>query len=128
MKNLLPFIFLFFPGSSVFAQTVLDNNPPALRWYQVNTPHFRVLFSKGFELQAQRMANTLEHIHAAEAKSLGSVPKKISIILQYQSSISNGFVSILPRRSEFYGMPPQHYNSIGTNDWLDLLASHEYRH
>ena len=25
-------------------------------------------------------------------------------------------------------MPAQDYNFLGTNDWLDLLASHEYRH
>ena len=128
MKNFIPFVFLIVSAFSGFAQTLLSNNPPSLRWYQVNTPHFRVLFSKGFEEQAQRMANTLEHIHTAEARSLGSSPRKISVILQNQSSVSNGFVSILPRRSEFYGMPPQNYNFIGTNDWLDLLASHEYRH
>jgi hypothetical protein len=25
-------------------------------------------------------------------------------------------------------MPSQNYNFLGTNDWLNLLASHEYRH
>jgi len=114
--------------SELFAQTVLENNPSSLDWYQVNTPGFRVLFPKGFETQAQRVANTLEHIRDAEAKSLGSSPKKISIILQNQSSTSNGFVSMFPRRSEFYIMPSQDYNFLGTNDWLDLLAAHEYRH
>ncbi|HET9487387.1 MAG TPA: hypothetical protein VFO54_08135, partial [Chryseosolibacter sp.] len=64
----------------------------------------------------------------AEARSLGTVPRRISVILQNQSSVSNGFVSILPRRSEFYTMPTQDYNFIGTNDWLDLLTVHEYRH
>jgi hypothetical protein len=129
MKISLPFL-LFIVSVAVNAQTqtVLENNPTGLKWYQVNTPHFKVLFPKGFDVQAQRMANTLEYIHAAEAKSLGTKPRKISIVLQNQSSQSNAFVSILPRRSEFYTMPPQDYNFIGTNDWLDLLASHEYRH
>ncbi len=112
----------------VVGQTILDNNPTHLKWNQVNTPNFRVLFPRGFDLQAQRVANTLEHMHAAEARTLGTKPRKISILLQNQSSISNGFVSILPRRSEFYTMPPQDYNFLGTNDWLDLLATHEYRH
>jgi hypothetical protein len=128
MKKLLPFVLLALSCSLSHSQSVLNNNPPSLRWYQVNTPHFRVVFPKGFDVQAQRMANTLESIHDAEAKSMGSSPKKISIILQNQSAISNGFVSMLPRRSEFYGMPSQDYNFAGTNDWLDLLASHEYRH
>jgi hypothetical protein len=108
-------------------QEILSNNPP-MPWYQVNTSHFRVLFPAGFDTQATRMANTLEHLHAAEAQSLGSRPRKISVLLQNQSAVSNGFVSMFPRRSEFYTMPPQDYNFLGTNDWLNMLATHEYRH
>ncbi len=91
-------------------------------------PHFRVLFPEGFDDQAQRMAHTLEHIHEPEARTMGASPRKISVVLQNQSSVSNGFVTLLPRHSEFYTMPPQDYNFAGTNDWLNLLASHEYRH
>jgi hypothetical protein len=122
---------LFFFSAFIFtarAQVVLENNPPSVKWRQVVTPNFRVLYSKGFEEQAQRMANSLEHIREPEAESLGSQPKRMSFILQNQSSVSNGFVSILPRRSEFYAMPSQDYNFIGTNDWLNMLAAHEYRH
>jgi len=128
MKDILASIVCVCLCLQVYGQTVLDNNPPNLKWQQVTTPNFRVLFPKGFDQQAQRVANTLEHIHKAEARTLGTAPRKISVILQNQSAASNGFVSILPRRSEFYTMPPQDYNFLGTNDWLDLLASHEYRH
>lgn len=121
------FVFLFFTGT-VLAQEVLNNNPPALSWYKINTPNFRVLYPEGFELQAQRMANTLEHIREAEARTLGVNTKRISVILQNQNAVSNGFVSLIPRRSEFYAMPPQNYNFTGTTEWLDQLASHEYRH
>ncbi len=103
-------------------------NAPSLKWYQLNTTHFRVLYPQGYEQQAQRMANTLEYIHEPEAKTMGASPRKISLILQNQSSISNGFVSLTPRRSEFFAMPSQDYNFTGNNDWLNLLATHEYRH
>lgn len=113
----------------VYSQSslVLDNNPN-LKWYQINTNHFKVIFPDGYQEQAQRMTNTLEHIRIPEAKTLRSDPRKISVILQNQSAISNGFVSITPRRSEFFGMPSQNYNFVGNLDWLDLLATHEYRH
>lgn len=107
---------------------VQNNNPTSLKWSQIRTPNFNVLFPDGFEAQAQRVANTLELIREPESSSMGVKPKPISILLQNQSSISNGFVTLAPRRSEFYTMPPQNYNFIGTNDWLSLLASHEYRH
>jgi hypothetical protein len=115
----------FVPAQDIPIQAT---NPTNLRWYQVTTPHFNVLFPKGFEEQAKRVANTLEYIREPEAVSMGVKPRPISIILQNQSSTSNAFVTLAPRRSEFYTMPPQNYNSAGTNDWLNLLASHEYRH
>jgi len=52
----------------------------------------------------------------------------LAIILQNQHAVANGFVTLGPRRSEFYSMAPQNYNFAGTNDWLDLLAIHEFRH
>jgi hypothetical protein len=109
-------------------QEVLENNPPSVKWQKIKTPHFNILYPKGFEDQAQRVAGTFEHIRDAESKSLGIKPRKISIILQNQSSESNGFVSLIPKRSEFYTMPPQDYNFGGTNDWLNQLVTHEYRH
>jgi hypothetical protein len=87
-----------------------------------------LLFPEGYEVQAQRVANTLETIREPEGKTIGDVPRKISVVLQNQSALSNAFVSIAPRRAEFYGMPSQDYNFVGTNDWLTLLSSHEYRH
>jgi len=52
--------------------TVLDNNPN-LKWKQVKTPNFNVIFPTGFEVQAMRMANTLEHIRIPESKTLGEM-------------------------------------------------------
>lgn len=106
----------------------LNTNPPSVKWQQVNTPSFRILYPEGFDKQAQRMANTLETLHAPEARTMGRKPRKISLILQNRSAESNGFVTLTPRRSEFYTMSPQDYNFLGNNDWLDLLATHEYRH
>ena len=106
--------------NSAFAQESATNqtNPFSLKWYQLNTKNFRVLYPKGFDTQAQRVANTLEHIRVPEAASMGVQPKKISVLLQNQSSISNGFVTLAPRRSEFFTMPAQDYNFTGNNDWL----------
>jgi hypothetical protein len=114
----------------VFAQetTVLPTNPAASKWYQLKTPGFKILYQPGFEHQAQRMANTLETIREPEARGMNTLPKRIPIVLQSLSSESNAFVTLAPRHSEFYGMPPQNYNYIGGGEWLSRLAVHEYRH
>lgn len=127
-KNALLSGLLFLVVFLVSGQDVLENNPPRIKWYQVNTPNFRILFPEGFNPQAQRIATLFEKIHKPEARTLGSTPARISVIVQNQSSVSNGFVSYLPRRSELYAMPTQDYNFIGTNEWFDMLVLHEYRH
>lgn len=121
-------IFCLVVGLRAYGQEVLENNPPSVRFYKINTPHFKVLYPRNFEQEAQRVAATLEHAYQPESRTMQTQPRKISIVLQNQSSISNGFVTLTPRRSEFYTMPAQDYNFLGTNDWLDQLVSHEFRH
>lgn len=122
------FLLVIYTFTGYSQRTLVLENNPALKWKQINSPNFKILFPTGFEEQAQRMANTMEHIRTPETQSMGVEPKKISIILQNQSAVSNGFVSIAPRRAEFFGMPSQNYNFMGNLDWLNLLATHEYRH
>ncbi|MDN5214273.1 hypothetical protein QQ020_19500 [Fulvivirgaceae bacterium BMA12] len=107
---------------------ILENNPAYLKWKQINTPHFKVIFPNGYDENAQRVANLMEGIYEPGSKTLDKRPRKLSLILQNQTSIPNGFVSLGPRRSEFFTTPPQDYNFLGTNDWFDLLAVHEFRH
>ena len=97
MKKVFSLLLFIVVGSESLAQTVLSNNPPSVSWYQVTTPHFNVLFPKGFEEQASRMANRLEHLYLPESKTLTSPPKKIPVVMQARSSESNAFVSITPR-------------------------------
>jgi len=126
---LLITIFCFYTVGKSQSSTVLDNTGPKIKWFQVKTPHFKIIYPEGFSEQGQRMANTMEHIYKPGAASLGVEPKKnFPLILQNNSSASNGFVTMGPRRSEFYTMSPQRPSLLGNNDWLDMLALHEYRH
>ncbi|MDZ7897636.1 MAG: hypothetical protein U5N85_06355 [Arcicella sp.] len=121
-------ILLFFVGSlHIFAQ---DNNqnPTSLKWSQIKTPHFRLIFPSQISMVGNRTANVLESVYQPVSQSLGVFPKPLSVILQNQTAVSNGFVTLLPRRSEFFTTPPQDINLLGTNNWLDLLAIHEFRH
>ena len=106
---------------------VLPQNPPALRWQEVRTPHFRVLFAGGIDSAAQRTAARLEQLHGPGVATLSVRPRPISIVLQNQTTVPNGFVTFLPRHAEFFTTPQQGFG-LGTVDWLDGLAVHEYRH
>ncbi|WP_229310923.1 hypothetical protein [Larkinella soli] len=115
---------------SATAQTLplLDQNPPNLRWDQLRTPHFRVIFPRGFEGPAQQTARRLEQVYEPVSAGLERRPRPLSVILQNQTTVSNGFVTLLPRRSEFFAIPPQDPFVAGNLAWLDLLAIHEFRH
>jgi Tol biopolymer transport system component len=60
--------------------------------------------------------------------TIGSRQRKISIVLQPYTTISNAYVALGPKRSEFYLMPPQSPFELGTTPWYHTLALHEYRH
>ncbi|MFN8356080.1 MAG: hypothetical protein U0Y10_16610 [Spirosomataceae bacterium] len=123
LVNLLPL--------NVLAQEnlgTLEQNPASLKWKQIKTEKFRVIFPEGFENQAQRTASTLQAMYEPVSISLGKTPRAIPVVLQNQSTISNGFVTLLPRRSEFSTMPISDNSVLGAGNWLDLLSVHEFRH
>jgi hypothetical protein len=99
--------------------------PTSVRWQQINTKHFRIIFPKGAFGEGQRAANVLEYIYQAEGKTLDHYPKKIPVVLHNRTAYSNGFVSWAPKRSEWFLTPPQNNYA---QDWQDQLAIHEYRH
>ncbi|MFC5408423.1 hypothetical protein ACFPMF_03830 [Larkinella bovis] len=128
MRYWLPFFWL--ASLSAFGQTlpILDQNPPSLRWYQLQTPHFRVLFPEGLDQTAQQTARRLEQVYEPVSATLQKPPRRLSVVMQNQTMVSNGFVTMVPRRSEFFAVPPQDPFLAGTLGWLDLLAVHEFRH
>lgn len=123
-------VLALFPLLSASAQTlpILDQNPASLRWYRIRTPHFSVLYPEGFGAPAQRTARKLEELYEPVSATLGRRPRRLPLLLQNQTTVSNGFVTLTPRRSEFYTTPPQDPGLLGTNDWLNLLSVHEFRH
>ena len=116
-------------AGSALAQNlpVLSQNPPALRWQEVWTPNFRVLYANELDSAAQRTARRLEQLHGPGVATLGVRPRPISVVLQSQTTVSNGFVTFLPRHAEFFITPEQGLG-LGTVDWLDGLVVHEFRH
>lgn len=115
-----------FIALSSFAQfTDYGQNPPGIRWKQINTPHFQVIFPAAIDKEGWRMAGVLEKVYHFENHSLQVTTRPISVILQNQQVESNGFVLLAPRRSEFFTSPSQ---DMEPTDWLNSLAVHEMRH
>lgn len=100
-------------------------NPASVRWKQIHTDNFRVIYPEDYSSTAQYIANLLEYAASLDTTSLSAQPKKTPVIIHNFTAISNGMVVWAPRRMEFYSIPPQDGDG---QEWFQQLAIHEYRH
>ena len=126
MRRLLSFTFFILSVSIISAQE-FGGNPPSVRWKQINTDTARIIFPEGRDSAAHRIASII-HFLAARNNSLGTRRDKINIVLQNQSTIANGYVGLGPYRSEFFLTPSFNNFELGSIEWAEGLALHEYRH
>lgn len=127
MKRLL-FLALLLSPVFLFGQGfTLGLNPSSMKWEQIDTDKVQVIYPEGMGDHAQRAANIIHMLYDSSYYSLGDKKGKVSIILQNQTTVSNGFVTVSPFRSEFFTTPPQ-FNFLGAASWWDFLTIHEYRH
>ena len=112
---------------SIMAQVDVGLNAPNVKWYQINNEDYEVIYPEGREDEANRVANILDYLLEHDSLMLSHPRTRVPIILQRETVIPNGFVSIGPWRSEYYLNPPQ-FQFAGITPWLDMLTLHEYRH
>ncbi|SOE19871.1 hypothetical protein SAMN06298216_0372 [Spirosomataceae bacterium TFI 002] len=128
-RPLLSLLLVVFLSKGLFGQnTAASTNPPSIKWQSLETEKVKVLFPKGLENEANRIASLTRYIDENNKASIGDKNYKITVLLHGKSMYPNAFVTTSPFRSEFFGTPLQDWSIIGPNEWLDLLAVHEYRH
>ena len=101
---------------------------PTVRWQVVEGRHVRVITPAELAREAQRLATLVDRVAESDTTTLAGKPPRIDIVLRHQYAQSNAFVTLAPRRAEFFLQAPQAEGLLGSGDWLTLLAVHEYRH
>lgn len=127
MRYVCYFFVVILACSQATAQS-FGGNPASVKWQQVNTDTVRVIFPKGWETQAQRLAQVVHKLQRDHSQNMGTALRKVNILLQNQTLVSNAYVGLAPFRSEFYTTPPQNVFRMGAVNWMDNLAVHEFRH
>jgi hypothetical protein len=97
----------------------------SIKWQQINTNHFQVIYPAGFYKQANKTANLIEQYFDSVSADYSIKPEKTPVLLYNESVESNAFASWAPRRMEWITTPPQESYS---QNWLKQLAIHETRH
>ncbi|MES2777458.1 MAG: hypothetical protein V4722_24980 [Bacteroidota bacterium] len=127
MKKLIAIIVLISFAVHSNAQ-VFGGTPPSVKWRQINTPSTRIIFPKGLDSTANRVATVTNVISNYYRNTVGGQMRKVDVVLQSQNTLSNAYVQLGPYRSEFYLTPPQNPFQLGSLGWADNLAIHEFRH
>ncbi len=126
LRYLLPVTFLLILFNASAQQ--FGGHPAATKWQQINTDTAKIIFKKGNDSLAKEVAHLVHTMALAKPYSLGNKLKKINIVLQPNTTISNGYVGLGPFRSEFYMTPDVNSFQQGSIPWHKQLAVHEYRH
>jgi len=126
MKKILLLNFLFISYAALAQQ--FGGNPPSVSWKQINNKAVRVIFPTGMDSQAMRIASIIDYLAINKPDSLGNKLKKVNLVLQNSTVVSNAYVGLGPFRSEFFTTPPSNNFEQGSIPWNDQLALHEYRH
>ena len=105
---------------------------PNLRWYTIETQHFRVEYYTGEEEVAQHVASTAESIYGRMTEALGYEPKgdKTEIQLVDDAESANGSAAALPYNAlRLLITAPEDFSPLGdVDDWYLELVTHEFTH
>lgn len=104
-----------------------EQNPSSIVWKKIDTENFEIIFPEEITNEAMRVAHIVEKAYPFVSRSLETKPARIPLVLQNQSVTSNGFVTLAPRRSEWF-MTPSTDPEITNTEWIKTLAIHEFRH
>ena len=100
-------------------------DPASIRWDQIRTEHYRIIYPRDFSEMAQKYAILLEESFSNVSQLYQGVNVNIPVIMHNHSMQSNGYVTWAPRRMELYPLPGQ---TTLPSDPAALLAMHEAVH
>lgn len=128
LRNYLFIIFLLilFP-TSLYADLV----PGHLNYRTIHSDHFRINYPEGYEVYAKKAAEYLEELREVIGNEYNVYPKgKVEVVLTDQHDEANGFATVIPYNMIVLRLvPPVAGSSLAYyDDWLPLLAAHEYTH
>ncbi|HJU74295.1 MAG TPA: hypothetical protein VJ717_11160 [Gemmatimonadaceae bacterium] len=122
------FSFALAAQAPILTQLSGQQHAPGLRWYQIVTPHFTVIFRDSLADEARRAATLLERAYQPLTRTLGKKPERIPVLLAGQSLIPNAFVAWFPKRTIWHPLPKTSTQFAGPIEWYTMLAVHEGRH
>lgn len=125
------FLFLLIHPAALAQFQPTGSDPASIRWHQIETPNFRIIYPSGSDSLARVYGLALEKYRIPLSLSSGfrtgeSYRTRLPVILHGHSTVSNGSVAWAPKRMDIFTVPdPYRPTPV---PWPTLLAIHEGRH
>ncbi len=111
--------------------TIMGNDPAYIKWYNIKSQNYKVIYPKGLDSLAKEYAKQLEINRLKVGTNLGMLPREnytqiLSVILHPYTTMANGSMLLAPRRMDLY-TTAESSNTL-PNPWINHLTLHESRH
>ncbi|WII70680.1 hypothetical protein QJS83_09435 [Bdellovibrio sp. 22V] len=115
-------------SSPSYAVLDLSQSSPSLKWYSISNDVVQVVYPESMQPESVYIANLIEHYsHVVGKTYLIDQPEKFTLILRPEMAEPNGFVTLAPRRSEWFSAT-NYFPLVSSTEWYQTLSIHEYRH
>lgn len=107
------------------------DDPGRVRWSQISTDHYKIIFPRGMDSLARVYGVNLEVYRGPVGQTISYLPGEytrgpIPVVFHPYNSVSNGSVAWAPRRMDLYTQM-EAYNPDPMS-WVRQLTIHEQRH
>lgn len=124
-QYLLLTIFIAISNGMFSQYYIVGQDPASIKWKQINSEYFRIIYPDGYKQKAEEYINLLETSRSAISNPYLDKNKKVQIVLHNRTVTSNAIVSPTPMHADFFEMPGQ---DTYAQSWSKQLTLHEYRH
>lgn len=105
-----------------------SQSSPSLEWNSIDNNSVRLIYPNEIAPESAYIANLVEHYSHVVGQTYGiQKPKRFSLLIRPEMAEPNGFVTLMPRRSEWFSSS-MFSPLVGSTEWYQALAIHEYRH
>lgn len=101
---------------------------PQNEYKEIKEDNIRIVYPKEMKEEADEVLSTIIYQNKNNLISVEGAGKDFVIILNKDTTVSNGFVTMGPFRGEFFGTMPLSSYDISATSWFQTLSIHEYRH
>ena len=106
-KSIIISVFIL-SAQVAFAQYYdTGEDPASLKWMQIKTDHFTVIYPKAYGSGGIAYAKALDEAYSKLGSLYPEKKVKIPVIIHNYTTNSNGYVAWAPRRMEIYPTPEQ---------------------